>query len=522
MSKYFLIDTLGRQFPEMNKQRTIGIVLQYVQMALSIGISLVYTPIMIRILGQSEYGIYSLSASIISYLSLLSLGFGSSYLRYYSRYKKDDKQEEIKKMNGLYILVFSIIGIVAFVVGIILASNAEIFYNSTYTQEEIKIAKILLLFLAINLAISFPASVFVSYITAQEKFIFQKILNMGKTIISPAVNIIFLYLGYGSIGMVISTTVISILIDIINIFYCFNKLKMKVSFKNPNFFLLKDIFGFSIFIALNQLVHQINWQTDKILLGKFCTGSVVAVYEIGSQINRLYTDLSTAVSSVFAPKVNMIVSRNQDNMDTELTNLMIKLGRVQTFIISLVLFGFIFFGKFFISIWVGSGFEKSYYVALLLMVPMFVPLIQNLGIEIQRAKNKHRFRSFVYTCMAIINLVISIILVQYWKEIGAAIGTSISLIVANGIIMNIYYHKVLKINIIKFWKSILSIFPSFILPIAFGILIMNFYSFRGIYDFLLLIVAFTLIYTISLYCFGLNKNEKNILIGLKNKIIKKV
>ena len=67
-----------------------------------------------------------------------------------------------------------IIGIVAFVVGIILSSNAEIFYNSTYTQEEIKIAKILLLFLAINLAISFPASVFVSYITAQEKFIFQR------------------------------------------------------------------------------------------------------------------------------------------------------------------------------------------------------------------------------------------------------------------------------------------------------------------------------------------------------------
>ena len=57
----------------ISKQIKLGIVLQYMQMGLSILISLIYTPIMLNILGQTEYGIYNLASSIISYLSLLFL-----------------------------------------------------------------------------------------------------------------------------------------------------------------------------------------------------------------------------------------------------------------------------------------------------------------------------------------------------------------------------------------------------------------------------------------------------------------
>ena len=71
------------------KQRKAGVILQYLQMALNIVISLIYTPVMLRILGKTEYGIYNLSSSIIAYLSLISLGFGASYIRFYSIYSKD-------------------------------------------------------------------------------------------------------------------------------------------------------------------------------------------------------------------------------------------------------------------------------------------------------------------------------------------------------------------------------------------------------------------------------------------------
>lgn len=502
-------------------QRKIGVLLQYAQMGLSIIIQLLYTPVMLRILGSTEYGIYNLAQSTISYLSLLSLGFGASYLRWYSLYKIDDDNEGIKRLNGLYLIVFLIVGFIALIAGLFLTVNVQWFYNETYSIRDVEIARTLMFFLTINLAISFPASVFVSYITSQEHFVFQKIVNMGKTLLSPAVCIIVLYLGYGSIGMVVATTCISILIDIINMYYCLKILHMGLIFRNPSWHLLKDIFAFSIFIAINQVIDQINWQTDKIILGKIVNGTAVAVYAVGSQINTYFTQFSTAVSSTFAPKVNMIVSRNEDDMDDQLTLLFIKVGRIQWYILSLVLMGFIFFGRFFIFKWAGPEYSNSYYVAILLIAPALIPLIQNIGIEIQRAKYKHKFRSIVYLFMAILNIGISIWLASMWGEIGAAVGTTISLLVANGLIINIYYQNSLGINIVRFWKNIGGTLPGFIIPIILGVCINRYYSFHSLIDFILIVLVYSFVYAFSLYFLSFNEEEKSMVNGIIHKVIKK-
>ena len=233
----------------MSKNRSWGIILQYLQMAAYVVINLVYTPVMLRILGQNEYGIYSLASSVIAYLNLISLGFGACYIRFYSIFKAEDDQKSVNSLNGLYLIVFSAMGLLACILGFVLSSNVRVFFNDTYSTHDLYIAKVLMIFLTINLSISFPMSVFTAYVTSQEKFIFQKLLNLAKTIISPCVNIVLLYIGYGSIGMVIGTTLISFFADLINVRFCLKKLNMKFDFKNPKLFMLKDIFAFSFFIA---------------------------------------------------------------------------------------------------------------------------------------------------------------------------------------------------------------------------------------------------------------------------------
>ncbi|MBR1677277.1 MAG: sugar transferase [Clostridia bacterium] len=311
------------------------------------------------------------------------------------------------------------------------------------------------------------------------------------------------------------------IIDAVNIIYCVGKLKMEISFRNPNFRLLKEIFVFSFFIALNQIIDQINWQTDKVILGKVVNGSAVAVYAVGAQINSMFTSFSVAISGVFAPKVNMIVQEQKEDCDNQLTDLFIKVGRLQWYILALILTGFVFFGQFFISRWAGEGYENAYWVALLLMTPAIIPLIQNIGIEIQRAKNKHQFRSVVYAIMAVMNVGISIWFAMLWGEVGTAIGTTISLLVANGLIMNIYYQKKLGINVLKFWKLIIKTLPGMILPVAVGTFLMLFYNFNSLLDFSLLILAYAVLYSISLYLFGINRDEKLAINGLIKKVVRK-
>ena len=504
--------------------RRLGIILQYIQMALNIIINLIYTPMMLRILGDAEYGIYNLASSVISYLSLLSLGFGASYIRFYSKYKAENDEKGVKSLNGLYIIVFSVIGLIALIAGLFISCNVSVFFNETYTQQNLETARILMIFLAFNLAVSFPASVFTSYITSQEKFIFQKLVNMGKTILSPCLSIALLLLGYGSIGMVIATTVVSLAVDFINVIYCIGKLKMCFSVAHPNFALLKEIFTFSVFIAINQIIDQINWQTDKIILGKMINASAVAIYAVGANINTMYLSFSTAISSVFTPQIHKIVndkSKEEAEKNRELTDLFISVGRIQFLVIGLILTGFIFFGRFFVIEWAGDGYADSYYIALLLICPATISLCQNIGIEIQRAKNKHQFRSIVYLIMAILNVGISILFTYWWGYIGTALGTTISLIVANGLIMNTYYHKKIGINIIEFWKQIIKMFPGFILPVVSGIVLLEFIHYTKIWQFLALILAYCAIYAVSVWLLSMNRNEKNLIIKPIKKILKR-
>ena len=93
-------------------QLKAGVILSYKTQAVSALSGLIYTPIMLKLIGQSEYGLYQLVASVVSYLGLLNFGFGSSYMRFYSRYKAKEDSDNIAKLNGMFMLIFVVIAAV--------------------------------------------------------------------------------------------------------------------------------------------------------------------------------------------------------------------------------------------------------------------------------------------------------------------------------------------------------------------------------------------------------------------------
>ena len=180
-------------------QRKAGVILSYAGEMVKIVVSLVYTPVMLRLLGQSEYGLYQLVYSVVSYLSLLSLGFGSSYLRFYSRYKAQKDESGVAKLNGMFILIFSSISIICIICGSIMIGNIHNIFGTGLTKQEYETARVLMGLLIINLAMTFPNSVFNCSITAHEKFFFQKLLILLQNLFSPFLTLPLLIMGYGSI-----------------------------------------------------------------------------------------------------------------------------------------------------------------------------------------------------------------------------------------------------------------------------------------------------------------------------------
>ncbi len=504
----------------MKNQLKAGVVLSYISTAASIVIQLVYMPVMIRLLGQSEYGLYSLVSGIVSYLSLFSLGFSGAYMRFFAKSYGD--KEKTASLNGMFLTIFSVLAVIATVCGIVLSFFPKQIFGDKLTVSELSKAKILMLILVVNIAISLISGLLDSIISAYEQFVFQRIAGLASIVLSPFITLPLLLIGYRSIMLVVVSTVLTLIRFAVNIWFCIKKIKIPASFKGFEWRLLKEIGVFSSFLFINMIIDQINWNVDKLILGHTSGTNEVAVYGVASQFNSLFMTFSTTVSSVFSPRVNLIAAQKGKNViSTEFTNLMAKIGRIQWLILGLPTLGFIVFGKYFIiNIFAGKGYEDAYASSLLLILPALIPLIQNVGIEMQRALNKHQFRAIIYLIMAIGNVLISIPLAGKFGAVGAAMGTALSLLVANGLIMNIFYHKVLKIDMKYFWEEIFKTFKGLVIPIITATLIMRFVTFKNMWVFFISVSMFIIVYCASVFTLGCNNEEKNMLISIIGKIKK--
>lgn len=500
-------------------QRKSGVILSYISEGIKIITSLVYTPIMLRLLGQSEYGLYQLVYSVVSYLSLLSFGFTASYMRFYSRAKAKGEEEDVNRLNGMFMMIFLVIAAICILCGIVMVGNIEFIFADGLTPKEYPVARILMALLVFNLALTFPGSVFDVFTSAHERFFFQKLLVVLQNILNPFLTLPLLIMGYGSIGMVCITTLLTVAKLVVNMWYSFKKLHIHFIFTGFKFRLLKEMWIFTFFIFLNQIIDQVNWSVDKFLLGRLLGTKAVAVYGLGSQINTMYLQFSTSISNVFVPKVNKIAATSDDN--NEFTMLFTQIGRIQFIVLALILTGFIFLGQPFMYFWGGEGYSESYYITLWLIFPVTVPLIQNLGIEIQRAKNKHKARSVVYFFIAIVNVFLSIPFIGMFGSTGAAMGTAISLIAGNVFFMNWYYHKYIGLNIWYFWTSIAHFIPSLILPCIVGVLIMMFVPIDSLIVLGLWIFLYAAVYCLSMYFLGMNHEEKQMIMASIRKLIKR-
>ncbi len=494
-----------------------GAVLGYINIFAKALITLVYTPFMLSKLGQSEYGLYSLVYSIVAYLSVLDMGFGNAMIRYISKSISDKAKEREKKINGIFLIFYLIIAVIALIAGIIIFVNFNRIFQNSLTVAELSKARIILVILVVTVALSFPLSVFDSYIISNEKFRYIKILNVLKTILLPLTMTPLLIFGYKSITMVIVNSIFNIAFHILTMYYCFKKLNMRIDFKvnKEDKSIIKEIMTYSFFIFLGIIVDNIFNHTDQVILGVVSGTAAVSIYAVAQKITSMNMDFSTTISGLFLPKVTKLLNENES--DQKISDVFLCVSRIQMYVMLLILSGFYIFGRKFIILWVGEKYVAAYYIILLIIGPSVIPLTQNIGISVIQAKKIHQFRAIIYLIIAVINILISIPLAKLYGGIGAAIGTAIANLLGQIIAMNIYYWKKAKLDIPTYWKCFFKIF----IPVGIAAVL-----FRVALDYISNIyisIGMVFVY-IMVYCvickFNFNEYENGLLVILIEKIKK--
>jgi len=496
-------------------QRKSGALLGYVNIIVKNMVYLVYTPMLLHFVGQADYGVYQTANSFVFSLTLLTFGFSQAYVRFYMRFKAKGDKKGIESLNGTYLIMYAAVSIIALILGLVFASCANIFFSKGFTPDEIRLARILLSIMAVNIAVTLFSTVFDAYIISHEEFVFQQSRQLFTTLATPLIAFALLELGAGTIGVACAQLAVTVILLLLNMKYSIKKLGMQFYIRGCSKSLLMSIAIFSAWIFTNQICDLINDNMPNVLLGMLSGAEAVAVFAVAVQIRAVFSSLSVAMASIFTPLINQIVAERNDNR--ELTMLMTRIGRYQAILFLWIWGGFILVGRFFVAKWAGTEFDSVYWMVIAMTTAIFIPLVQNTGIEIQRAKNMHKARSIVYLCMAVVNLAITILLAPYVNVWAPTLGYMVYSVVGCGIFMNWYYQNRIGLDMLYFWRKMSRCIIAALPSIAVCVIASHWLSVVSWFSFVIWGFVYTAIYTIVAYRFMLNKDEKE---QLKSRVLK--
>lgn len=434
----------------MPSQRRAGVILGYANIIVKNLVNLVYTPMLLSFVSQAEYGVYQTSYSFVFSLTLLSFGFSQAYVRFYTQRKAHGTEDDIRRLNGIYLVLYLIVSAAALALGLAFAASAGTVFSASFTPEQVGLARTIMSVMAGSIAVTLLNSVFDAYVLAHEEFRFQQTRQLATALATPFCAYGLLLLGMGAVGVAMAQLAVSVLLLVLNAAFCIGRLRMRFDVRRLDGALFRSIAAFSAWIFANQVCDLVNQNVPSVLLGALSGASAVAVFAVSVQVRSVFVSLSSTMSNVFTPEINRIVAESDDN--AELSRLMARVGRYQMVLFCWVYGGFALLGRFFVERWAGPGFSDAYWLILAMSLPLVVPLTQNTGIEIQRAKNMHRARSVALLLMALFNVAFTLVAspaMGYWAP---AIGYIASIALGNGAFMNWYYQRRVGLDMALFWR----------------------------------------------------------------------
>ncbi len=503
---------------ESTKNLKWGVIFSYITMAAGIIVSITYTPFMLRSLGQQQYGLYNMGQAAVSFLSITEFGFGNAVVRYASKYRAEGNEQKTTSLYGMFMYIYGFLSIIILVVGTIICIFSSSFYTVTTGEQGYRELRIIIMLMVLNLSFTFATTTYGSIINSYERFTFLKVTNLLYTLLKPVVMIPLLIWGYKAIAMSVVTFILTVLLNLANIFYVRRVLKIKIDYNRHNmeFGILKEIMGYSFFIFLGTIVGQLNDNTDNIILGIISGEAAVAVYSIGYQLNTYIQQIPGVIASVFFPRVTAQITKGATM--NQMTDLMIRVGRIQYFIAFLLCSGFCLFGQEFIYLWAGADYGISFWIVLVLVIPAVIPNIQVIPVLVIQAMNRHQFKAILYVVCAVLNVIFSIPAGLMFGPIGCAVCTGITTLLTKGIIINWFYSRKIHLGISKFWKNILLLTLKLIPAVLLGVLLNFVLPGVSWWNVIIKVLVYSVVLIVYSIVFCMNNEEKGLVNGVLSKL----
>jgi O-antigen/teichoic acid export membrane protein len=485
-----------------------GALISYSSLLISILLGITYTPWMIKSIGVPDYGLYVLAMSVINFF-VFDFGLGYSVQHFVSKYLAEDR---LDKLNKFLIVIYKLFIILDIVIFFLLFSSYFFIFDifQGFSPEESVKFKFIYAVVSIFSIFSFPFVHLDGTILAHGKFLHLKLCDLFFQIIVVSSMTFLLYFGYGLYAFVLVNVGAGICRVLFKLFVLKRHTKVSVNWGFWDSTILRSVISFSIWGTIYAISQRGVLTVAPFILGLYYNSEEIAILGIAFSLEGFFFLLANAINGLFLPKVSkLIVDRKSD----EINKLMIRVGRVQIFLTGLIFIGLISFGRHFINIWVGEKFHIVYICSIILILPSFVSLAQNIGLTTIIAKGKVKYLAYSGILQALTNLILIFPFAKYYGVLGVSVSVAIAYSTSL-FFNNLVYVKVLNLDVRGFFlSSFVKLFPLLIFTLFCGLLCNFVLSFQGWYGLILKVGIFTSLYISLFFIFGLSLQEREDFLG---------
>lgn len=412
----------------------------------SVVVTFFLSPYVVNSLGGTRYGIWSLIVSLTGNYGLLAFGIQGAVTRYIAHAAATGDRE---KVNGYFnTALFFLAGSATLVLLVGLVMTLFINYLFVLPKDFVSEAKLACLLVTLSAVTTFCFASFDCVLIAHQRFQATNVVGTVNTIIRAGLTVWFLKHGYGIVALAALGTVLTLLNGLV-IATIVKKMFswIKTSYKLTQRCYLNELVSyghksFTVGIAISLI-----YQCDLMVIGTSLSMDRVAIYSLAATLVTYLVQFVNSISIAFDPYITGLCALDKKE---DIRKLYVNGSCIMYMLAGLIVAGCLVFGQDFFTLWVGPKYAECANILSILVIPQFFGAGARVGRSILVGMAKIGPLAFAVLCEGIFNLILSLILVQYYGLIGVAIGTLVPNIVNNGVWLPIYVSRIIKVKISSF------------------------------------------------------------------------
>ncbi|MCW8934265.1 MAG: oligosaccharide flippase family protein [Gammaproteobacteria bacterium] len=422
----------------------------------TIVISFFMAPYIVHKLGNTFYGIWSIINQFTAYLYIFDFGIRESVIRYTAKYLANKKIRKLEDVLQASFYIYLGVSLISILFTLILALVFEDVFDvdKEYATE----ASVAILLIGGTITQLFVFNMFNGFLMGVQRYDIFNIVQICGTLVKTALFVLVLEADYGIVALAAVQFTVFLFTGLIMTKVCLNiasSNEVKINLKPPAWDHIKatyhKVFNYSLYVFINNIGQKIIFMTDAIIIGIFMPVASVTFYAIAGMLVEYLRKLVTTSTSILNPLVSHYSASNEND---KIQYALVSGTKLTLFIALPVVTVLVLLGEIFIDLWMGEEFAAiSGEILVILAVAQAFSAPHFSIVNVLYGMNKHKTLAHFRIVEAICNLVLSIVLINYYGLVGVALGTAIPHIILTSMILPWYATKQINMSLSNYMIS---------------------------------------------------------------------